>query len=77
MRTARARVGRGRQPDVPGSLPRPWLRASWLLLWGWMPVGIGWQLLNAERLDAYSMLGWFVWPAVPACYLAATLLRRR
>ena len=39
-----------------------------------MPVGIGWQLLNADRLDAYSMLGWFLWPAVPAAYLAVALL---
>ena len=38
----------------------------WLLLWGWMPAGIGWQLLNFDRLDAYSLLGWFVWPAAPA-----------
>jgi hypothetical protein len=45
-----------------------------MLLWGWMPAGIGWQLLNADRLDFYSMLGWFVWPAVPAVYLVMTLL---
>jgi hypothetical protein len=42
-----------------------------------MPVGIGWQLLNADRLDAYSMLGWMAWPVVPVCYLAAMLLLRR
>ncbi|HEX8304764.1 MAG TPA: hypothetical protein VF612_07790 [Jatrophihabitans sp.] len=55
-------------------MPEPWRRTTWLLLWGWMPAGIGWQLLNADRLDAYSMLGWFVWPAVPAAYLVVALL---
>jgi heme exporter protein D len=39
-----------------------------------MPAGIGWQLLNADRLDFYSMLGWFVWPAVPTVYLLLMLL---
>jgi hypothetical protein len=58
-------------------MPEPWLRATWLLLWGWMPAGIGWQLLHSERIDAYSMLGWFVWPVVPACYVVAMLLLRR
>jgi hypothetical protein len=58
-------------------MPQPWLRTIWLLLWGWMPVGIGWQLLNADRLDAYSFLGWFGWPVVPALYLAMALLFRR
>jgi hypothetical protein len=42
-----------------------------------MPAGIGWQLLHSERIDAFSMLGWFVWPVVPAGYLAAMLLVRR
>jgi hypothetical protein len=55
-------------------MAQPWRRALWLLGWGWMPVGIGWQLLNADQLDAYSMLGWFLWPAVPATYLAVALL---
>ena len=55
-------------------MPEPWRRTIWLLLWGWMPAGIGWQLLNADRLDFYSMLGWFVWPAVPTVYLVVMLL---
>ncbi len=42
-----------------------------------MPAGIGWQLLHVERLDAYSMLGWFLWPAAPALYLIAMLLLGR
>lgn len=58
-------------------MPEPWRRTTWLLLWGWMPAGIGWQLLNADRLDFYSMLGWFVWPVVPTAYLVVTLLLRR
>jgi hypothetical protein len=57
-------------------MPEPWRRTVWLLLWGWMPAGIGWQLLNADRLDAFSMLGWFGWPAVPAVYLIVMLLGR-
>ena len=55
-------------------MPEPWRRTIWLLLWGWMPAGIGWQLLNTDRLDAYSMLGWFLWPAVPVAYLVVALL---
>ncbi|HEX8094430.1 hypothetical protein [Jatrophihabitans sp.] len=55
-------------------MPEPWQRSIWLLLWGWMPAGIGWQLLNVERLDIYSMLGWFVWPVVPMVYLVVSLL---
>ena len=55
-------------------MPEPWRRTLWLLLWGWMPAGVGWQLLNSDRLDAYSMLGWFVWPAAPAVYLVVALL---
>jgi hypothetical protein len=58
-------------------MPEPWGRATWLLLWGWMPAGIGWQLLHMDRIDAFSMLGWFLWPAVPALYLVLTLLQRR
>lgn len=50
-------------------------RAGWLLLYGWMPVGIAWQLLNADHLDAYSLLGWFLWPLVPLAYLAASAWR--
>ena len=57
-------------------MPEPWRRTLWLLLWGWMPAGIGWQLLNADRLDFYSMLGWFVWPAIPTAYLILALLSR-
>jgi len=55
-------------------MPALWRRTTWLLLWGWMPAGIGWQLLNVDRLDFYSMLGWFVWPVVPMAYLVAMLL---
>jgi hypothetical protein len=55
-------------------MPQPWRRGIWLLLYGWMPAGIGWQLLNLNRLDAYSMLGWLLWPLVPAGYLCAMLL---
>lgn len=55
-------------------MPEPWRRTVWLLLWGRMPAGIGLQLLNIDRLDAYSMLGWFLWPAVPAAYLIVMLL---
>ena len=57
-------------------MPALWQRAIWLLLWGWMPAGIGWQLLNVDRLDFYSMLGWFVWPLVPMAYLGLMLLIR-
>jgi hypothetical protein len=57
-------------------MPELWRRTIWLLLWGWMPAGIAWQLLNADRLDFYSMLGWFVWPVAPAIYLILGLLRR-
>jgi hypothetical protein len=56
-------------------MPQPWRRTTWLLLWGWMPAGIGWQLLHSERIDAFSMLGWFVWPVVPMVYLVLALLR--
>jgi hypothetical protein len=58
-------------------MPEPWRRTIWLLLWGWMPAGIGWQLLNSDRIDAYSMIGWFVWPVFPACYLSVMLVFRR
>jgi hypothetical protein len=51
-------------------MPEPWRRTTLLLLYGWMPAGIGWQLVNLDRIDAYSMLGWFSWPPVPAVYLS-------
>ena len=57
-------------------MPALWRRTIWLLLWGWMPAGIGWQLRNVDRLDFYSMLGWFVWPVVPMVYLVVMLLIR-
>ena len=58
-------------------MPALWVKAVLLLLYGWLPAGIAWQLLNQKRIDAFSMLGWFLWPVVPVAYLGVALWRQR